>query len=141
MCCRHGDKGIEARLVRLDDFMKAATQLQTTVPDLQRRIFISTEDPSVVASSSKYSKEWDVLYTKVDRENLPGFARLAKFGGVEDMLNSLMNLQLAVECDAWICTLSSNWCRLIDALRSVVAGKADRPYVDIGFRCFQGCDL
>jgi hypothetical protein len=48
-------------------------------------------------------------------------------------------LKLAVECDYWVCTLSSNWCVLIDELRSVSAGKAHRPYVDIGFPCFQGC--
>ena len=51
-----------------------------------------------------------------------------------------MLLQLAVECDAWVCTLGSNWCGVIDELRSTVAGKAHMPFVDIGHRCFQGCD-
>ena len=40
--------------------------------------------------------------------------------------------QLAVQCDAWVCTLSSNWCILIDELRSTVAEKAGHLYVDIG---------
>ncbi len=45
---------------------------------------------------------------------------VAQIGGYEEMLNSLVNLDLALECDAWVGTLSSNWCRLIDELRATV---------------------
>lgn len=48
--------------------------------------------------------------------------------------------QLAIECDAWVGTLASNWCILIDELRATVALKAAHPLVDVGFRCFQGCE-
>jgi hypothetical protein len=35
-----------------------------------------------------------------------------------------------VSCDAWIGTMTSNWCRLIDELRSTVGCAADAAYVD-----------
>ena len=116
----------------------------------------------------------------------PIFGLVEKFGGVNEMLTGLLNLQLAVELSeavpaegdrastviheddhkrmrserglfkdmelnkphwqpagsphAWVGTLASNWCSLIDELRSTVAAKAGSPYVDVGFRCFQGCE-
>jgi hypothetical protein len=48
----------------------------------------------------------------------------------EEVLNSLMNLDLALDCDAWVGTLSSNWCRLIDELRSTSRCKANGIYRD-----------
>jgi hypothetical protein len=48
------------------------------------------------------------------------------------MLSSLFNLLLALRADAWVGTLTSNWCRLIDELRSTVAAKAAGPYVNVG---------
>ena len=112
-------------------------------------------------SSGDPSRGWRVLYTDLPRENLPIFGLVGRFGGVNEMLNGLLNLQLAVSLadaddpnspyngggsgaggviDAWVGTLASNWCGLIDELRSTVALQAARPYVDIGFRCFQGCE-
>jgi hypothetical protein len=41
-----------------------------------------------------------------------------------------VNLDLALQCDAWIGTLSSNWCRLIDELRSTARCKAQGIYLD-----------
>lgn len=46
------------------------------------------------------------------------------------MLNSLLHLDLALQCDSFVGTLSSNWCRLIDELRSTVRCKAHVPYLD-----------
>jgi len=46
-------------------------------------------------------------------------------------LESLLGLELALEADAWICTLYSNWCQVIDGLRMTVGGKAASPYVNL----------
>ena len=46
------------------------------------------------------------------------------------MLNSLLHLDLALQCDGFVGTLSSNWCRLMDELRSTVRCKAHAPYLD-----------
>ena len=32
-----------------------------------------------------------------------------RFGGVGEMLNGLLNLQVALAADAWVCTTASNW--------------------------------
>ena len=39
----------------------------------------------------------------------------------------LLNLEFAIKCDAYIGTLASNWCRLVDELRATV-GKIFLPY-------------
>lgn len=55
---------------------------------------------------------------------------IEKVGPSKDFLGSLLNLQLALECSAWVGTLSSNWCRLIDQLRATVGCKATLPFSD-----------
>ena len=152
---RHGDKSIEVDVLSFRDFAVAATAMARAVPgqlqvEGRPKLFVSTEDPEVIESAralvSKTSGErelvgvaepeeeggWEVMYTDLSRQNLPVFDLITRFGGVNEMLNGLMNLQLAVQCDAWVCTLSSNWCILIDELRSTVAEKAGNLYVDIG---------
>ena len=32
----------------------------------------------------------------------------------------LLNLEFAIKCDAYVGTLASNWCRLVDELRATV---------------------
>ena len=55
---------------------------------------------------------------------------MLQVGPSNEFLWSLLNLQLALEADAWVGTLTSNWCRLIDELRSTVRCKAEFPYAD-----------
>ena len=54
----------------------------------------------------------------------------AEIGRSSEMLNSLTSLDLSLQCDAFVVTLSSNWCRLIDELRATVRCKADHPLLD-----------
>mmetsp|Transcript_30148 Transcript_30148/g.69898 ORF Transcript_30148/g.69898 Transcript_30148/m.69898 type:complete len:95 (+) Transcript_30148:1-285(+) len=76
---------------------------------------------------------WAVYFTLNERANLPLYELFGRFGGVHEMLNGLMNLRLALTCRAWVCTLGSNWCSLIDELRATVMRQANAPYVNIGF--------
>jgi len=70
--------------------------------------------------------------TNVTREAsvMSTLAHAAKIGPYEEMLNSLVSLDLALQCDGFVGTLSSNWCRLIDELRATVRCKAHAPYLD-----------
>jgi hypothetical protein len=43
----------------------------------------------------------------------------------------LLNLDLSLRSDAWVGTLGSNWCRVVDELRATVAGKEDLPFADL----------
>lgn len=95
-------------------------------------IFLSTEDPRTVEFFARQPL-WDVSYTNVTRKPDGGkstLAYVAEIGGYEEMMNSLVNLDLALECDAWVGTMSSNWCRLIDELRATVRCKAHGQYLD-----------
>lgn len=99
---------------------------------LTRNIFLSTEDPGAVAYFEQLSL-WNTSYTAWPREHnvhksSPDYAR--ETGAANEMLNSLINLDLHMQCEGWVGTLTSNWCRLIDELRSTVRCKADRLYVD-----------
>jgi len=49
----------------------------------------------------------------------------------EEYLSMLLNMEYAMQCDSWICTLASNACRMIDELRATTAGKADKPFADL----------
>ena len=46
----------------------------------------------------------------------------------------LLQLFMALECDAWIGTRNSNWNRLIDELRCVMVSKCHAPYIEVGDR-------
>ena len=46
-------------------------------------------------------------------------------------MSMLLNLKLAIQCNAWVGTLASNTVRLIDELRSTVGGKIDGIFIDL----------
>ena len=54
----------------------------------------------------------------------------------EEYLSMLLNLQLSTQCDAWVCTLASNWCRLMDELRVTIGGKASFLFYIINRFCY-----
>lgn len=127
-------------------YLQSAESLVSRHPnDLQRRIFLTTEDPDAIRFFSKLTN-WTVTWTNVTRiptnENitdpnaaLNNFA--SRFGWDEEFINSLLNLDMAMECDGFVGQLSSNWNRLIDELRSTVRCKFDRVFVDV----VQGFDI
>ena len=130
---RHGDKGIEMPLAPDNEYALKAEQLIAEYPDLRRVIFLSTEDAKSVEFFKQYSN-WTVLSLDVprpDHDSVVGVTAYAQqIGADEEMLNSLVNLDLALECSAWVGTIASNWDRLIEELRSTVRCKAQMPYID-----------
>ena len=128
---RHGDKSKEMELVPDRMYLEKAEELILADGKLTRTIFLSTED----AHSVKYFRRvdnWTVLTMQVPRQTeLTSPSNFAQsIGPDEEMLNSLVNLDFALECYAWVGTLRSNWNRLIEELRSTVRCKAQLPYVD-----------
>lgn len=77
----------------------------------QKRVFLSTEDPVTVQYFRNLTAEgWEVTYTNVPRKpdakiNTMRYGRL--IGVAEEYLNALLNLQMALECDAWVGDLVS----------------------------------
>lgn len=131
---RHGDKGKEAPLADDEVYLARAEELVRDHPELERTIFLSTEDAKTVEFFSRI-RNWTALWTDVPRQNgyVGSTADFVKtgVGWDNDFLNSLVSLQLALECDAFVGMISSNWNRLVDELRSTVRCKYDSPYVDV----------
>lgn len=48
-----------------------------------------------------------------------------------EYLSMLLNVHYLVRAGAYVCTLASNFCRVIDELRATVGAKADRVFVDL----------
>ena len=132
---RHGDKWKESESVDDTHYM---TMVETLYDEAQgklgltRNIYLSTEDEETVRSFQQFTG-WNVSYTDVQRYTDPELSPLSiagRIGRANEMINSLVSLDLALQCDAFVMTLSSNWCRLIDELRATVRCKADRPFLD-----------
>ena len=137
---RHGDKYVESALVEDGVYLSVAEKMYEAQQNLssvarterlRQQIFLSTEDP-VTVEAFNAAAEWDVQATDVMREAsaTSTLAHAAAIGPYEEVLNSLMNLDLALQGDGFVGTLSSNWCRLIDELRATVRCKAHAPYLD-----------
>ena len=129
---RHGDKQVEMRLIPNHEYVAAAEQMYMSKSHsrLYKRIFLSTEDPATVSHFNQLT-DWHIQYTDVNRSNHNMGAPFLVPDPSEEFLNSLLNLDLATQCDGFVCTLGSMWCTLIDRLRSTVRCKASSPYVDL----------
>ncbi|KAJ1444108.1 hypothetical protein B484DRAFT_389008 [Ochromonadaceae sp. CCMP2298] len=49
----------------------------------------------------------------------------------------IVNLDAHIRCSAFVCTMRSNYCRLVDELRAAMGHKANRHYADLS--CGNGC--
>lgn len=133
---RRGDKWKEFANTGDAAYVHALKQLRVQAEhrgiELNKEIFLSTEDPGAITYFENL-KDWTTYYTIVPRKpdrNRDNQDYAREFGPAREMINSLINLDLALQCDAWVGTLTSNWCRLIDELRSTLRCKANALYID-----------
>ena len=117
-----------------------------------RHLFLSTEDHAVVEEAlnrtmnkggSEGEAIWDTIFNIENRSNAAVFHMFKQRGPRAACMESFLNLVLSLEADAWVCTLTSAWCNLIDVLRMTLAGKADAPFINLvprGYRRGQYCD-
>ncbi len=146
---RHGDKWREAVLMNLTSYIEEIRKSEivrkvrrlcscllllrilTIGMHLQysiRDVFVSTEDPQVIAELPAYEPEFRFHFTNVTRLNMSPYESSATLGRMQEFLISWTQLYIAVQCDIFVGTRTSNWCRLIDELRKV-NGKASTPYL------------
>lgn len=154
---RHGDKFIEVKQLPFKRYLEETERLAAGDQDIlvlepalasssrtfafpeeafaSRVMFISTEDPDVIfeamALARQKQKPWTVAFTQENRSNDILMDMVMRKGAGKATLESLLNLELALEADAWVCTLQSNWCQLVDELRMTIAGKASFPYINL----------
>eukprot|EP01041_Mallomonas_annulata_P006580 gene6580-13310_t len=153
---RRGDKHVEMKLVSTDGYTTAAEMVWKLVePMLKNRatgppspgnftVFLASESPDVIKDGVQWgvSSGHKVLFTELfDRREVSAHLdykamrakRLAGRIRHHDLeyLSMLLTLDLATRCQGWVCTLASNFCRLIDELRATVGGKANLPFADL----------
>lgn len=178
MFVRHGDKGIEMKLIEFTTYAETAKMLwnQGYLPLHARTeqgsshieslnfshssafayspenaaknpvqnctIFVTTEDPLVIKESDEWGSKngCRIMYTTVyDRaKSIMQFDwnTQHKHGvplGHHDFeyLSMMLNLEYAARCEAWVCTIASNSCRVMDELRATLGAKANRFFADL----------
>lgn len=181
MFVRHGDKGVEMKLIDFSVYRETAEMMWATyrTPTSRRNyfvdshhhnernsnnfsmrnesrsklhasqqvrengtLFITTEDPAVLEEAQKWGKEnnWNIVFTNLfDRASQTAYKTWEEihrkgYKPVHDNLeyiSMMLNLQYALRCETWVCTLASNSCRIIDELRTTIGGKANRKYADL----------
>ena len=130
---RHGDKGTEMKLVPWESYANASLLLAGSNPfRLKPRVFLSTDNQSVVAEAANLKRSLEVFYTDMFRQsdNSPVVEVLKHHR--DYTLYYLLQLLMALECDAWVGTRESNWNRAIDELRCVWVPNCDLPFVEVG---------
>jgi hypothetical protein len=104
-------------------------------------LFITTEDPLVLEEAEAWgaTNHWNIAYTELFDRAAMG-AKISyeqKKAGAHlvhndlEYISMLLNLQYALKSEAWICTLASTSCRVMDELRCTVGAKCNRFYADL----------
>ena len=142
---RHGDKKSEMKLIQTDQYWAAVEFLvhEGFLPGYngsanqtyKGTIFLGTDDPQALQDTVNWGqvKGYDIQYTKIlDRsEQLKHQAAVPGTRSELEYISYLVNLEYALKCEAWVCTLGSNTCGIIDDMRVTVAGKSNRAFLDL----------
>lgn len=131
-----------------------------TATNFQRGLFVSTEDSKTLDDLTAYclsttltspntkrqhnlqiqpsSRNCVLLHTNIfnrtgmTAEQTTAVRRAKKeVHSPDEYLSMVLNLQFSLRSSAWVCTLASNSCRLIDELRATIAGKAHHLFADL----------
>jgi len=167
MHVRRGDKSIEMSLIPTENYLSAAQYIwdhhmvERSRGQEKPILFVSSEEPSVFTEAEQWGKahNWTVLYTNLfDRStvsarldfNATSLERKNKIPSVHhelEYISMLVNLDYALRCQGWVCTLASNTCRLIDELRATIGGKINNPFADLSIEtcsappCYNGTNI
>lgn len=131
---RWQDKGVESPTFGIDAYFE---QLAPIAGALRLRdVYLGSDDARAVAEArAAYGAAYAIHTLDIPRNfSLTSYAAAggtSPLGG--QMLVSLADLYLQAHADVWVGTLSSNWCRMVDELRTA-AGKACLPFLDVDGR-------
>lgn len=150
---RRGDKHVEGTFRDFRQYALAGRFLwdegllsshRPTSSAVNGTLFLGSEDPSVIREAEAWgvATGWRVVYTKLfDRAGVSAGRNFTvqeqeKAQGVHthhelEYFSMIYNLDLHLRCNAFVCTMSSNFCRVIDELRATVASKANKHLADV----------
>lgn len=105
------DQG-EAKLHSIEEYMDPVDgyydKLELTDKDVNRRVYLATEDPKVLQElQSKYPNYQVISNFEATKETNKSRWRLESLVGV------MTDIELLVSCDFVVCTFSSNVCRMV----------------------------
>lgn len=152
---RRGDKHTEMEMVEDEtEFFQAAAVIfdrlkaeedQIALSQKQPVMFVESEDPDVMESAQKWSKDngWRLIYADIYDRRKESTTWMNKTEMVEaqkahtflknpdEYFLILLTIDYHLRCSGYVCTQRSNACRIIDELRVTAAGKANRAYLDM----------
>lgn len=143
---RHGDKGREMRLIPFQEYAEEAEWFAKQNPNsYYKSAFISSEDPNVFEYARNIARltfdygltspneNWIWYMSKIKRLNAGPMDQIKAFQNRSTTtLSWILQLFMALECDAYVGTLNSNWNRIIDELRCIWVDHCKQPYLEIG---------
>jgi len=105
-------------------------------------IFVTTEDPEVIKQAQSWGARtgcrvmFTALYDRATSIMQYDWNTQHKHGvpaGHHDLeyLSMLLNLEFSTRCEAWVCTIASNSCRVMDEMRATIGAKANRYFADL----------
>ena len=105
-------------------------------------MFIATEDPDVIQEAMTWgvANNIHVRFTALNMQILGDKKTAVNPGEIErnlpahreyEYVSYLVHLAENVKCSVNICTIPSNYCRLIEELRGTVGGKANQLNIDV----------
>ncbi|KAJ3010046.1 hypothetical protein HKX48_007605 [Thoreauomyces humboldtii] len=141
---RHGDKASEMTLMPFTTYVDAAEKFTSENPQVAvKRLFVSSEDPGVIADASRLPEQaqkaltspanhWQVYTSDIPRVDSGPFQQIEKYGPTTMTRSWYLQLWMALECDSYIGTRASNWNRIIDEFRCIYVDKCQLPYFEMG---------
>lgn len=109
---------------------------------LPRVLYLSTENVDVFFEAEEWASSQHVVVrrSRISREILSDQLRRVKMHDLEKGINAnrlfeyhsyLLHLQELLSCETLVCTMASNYCRVVDELRSTVGARANKIAVDL----------
>ena len=148
---RRGDKHLEMQIMKNETaFFETAkllwnTQMTPRLNSNQERpiMFVASEDASVIDSAIEWGKvnNWKIIYTDLfdRRQVIAGLSISDRTEWVKthpvrnhhlEYFSMILNIDSHIQCDAFVCQMPSNFCRLIDELKATVGVKANTILAD-----------
>jgi hypothetical protein len=146
---RHGDKGIEMQLVQTSTYITVADQIwqREELPSgmlsgQQKVFYVASDDYEAMERVKEWGRTNNVVvrYSNLSQTILSDRVKVLKQHDMErgfrksremEYFSYILHLADTIQCEVFICTYPSNYCRLIDELRTTVGGKANRLSVDL----------
>jgi len=165
---RRGDKHLEMYILQNDTvFFETAKLLwnqnmndddlkqQLSSQQQQPVMFIASEDANVIDNAIEWGKlnKWKIIYTDLfdRRQVIAGLNATERNIYIKEhpskhyhhhhleYFSMILNLDSHLQCNAFVCSMPSNFCRIIDELKATVGAKANTPLADFHDGTTQPC--